>query len=49
MKNAIEMGSGAIVCTPSYIDTVPGNRKLFGGICMQHTDTNRDGKTSSYA
>jgi hypothetical protein len=34
MKNAIEMGSEAMIYIPSFIMTVSSIQKLLGGICI---------------
>jgi hypothetical protein len=36
MKYAVEMGSGAAICTPSFIKTGSGIRKLIGGDPQTH-------------
>jgi hypothetical protein len=38
MKDAVEMGSGAMVYIPSFIKIGSGIRKLIGGI-LRHTDS----------
>jgi hypothetical protein len=38
MKHAVEMGSGAMIYTPSFINTGPGIQKLIWGI-YRHTDS----------
>jgi hypothetical protein len=38
MKYAVEMGSGAMICTPSYIQIGSGIPKLIGAI-HTHTDS----------
>jgi hypothetical protein len=37
MKYAVEMGSGAMMYIPSFINTGSGFQKLIGGI-QEHTD-----------
>jgi hypothetical protein len=32
MKHAVEMGSGAMICMPSFIKIGSGIQKLMGGI-----------------
>jgi hypothetical protein len=39
MKYAVEIGSGATICVPSFRKTGSNNRKLIGGgIYRQHGD-----------
>jgi hypothetical protein len=38
MKYAVDMGSGAMIYTPSYIQIGSGIQKLIGGIHRQHGD-----------
>jgi hypothetical protein len=38
MKQAVEMGSGAMIHIPSFIKFGSGNQKLIGGI-HRHTDS----------
>jgi hypothetical protein len=39
MKYAVEMGSGAMICTPSFIKTGSGIQKLMGGGEENHRHT----------
>jgi hypothetical protein len=38
MKYVVEMGSGAMVYIPSFINTCSGIQTLIGGIHRQHGD-----------
>jgi hypothetical protein len=38
MKYAVEMGSGAIIYTPSFMKIGSGIQRLMGGIC-RHTES----------
>jgi hypothetical protein len=39
MKYAVDMGSGAVICVPSFINIGSSVQKLIGGDTQTHTRT----------